>query len=75
MILSQEKAICFEKFLADVSFFCSDKSLSILSEVIPRAGSIFFVETSAATKLSPKISCGIESAAKHHPNNHIVSLN
>ena len=45
----------------------------MLSEVIPRPNSIYFIETSGFSNLDAKVACGIESAAKHHPNNTIVS--
>ena len=50
-----------------------DNDLVPLSEIIPRPNSIYFLETSAASTINPRVACSIESAAKHHPNNNIVS--
>ena len=50
-----------------------DNDLVPLSEIIPRPNSIYFLETSAASTINPRVACSIESAAKHHPNNSIVS--
>ena len=53
--------------------FPRDNNLVPLSEIIPRPNSIYFLETSAASTINPRVACSIESAAKHHPNNNIVS--
>ena len=50
-----------------------DNDVVPLSEIIPRPNSIYFLETSAASTINPRVACSIESAAKHHPNNSIVS--
>jgi hypothetical protein len=52
----------FENSLYEVT----NKSFSVLSELHPRPGSIFFVETSGATDLMAKQSCAIESTASKH---------
>ena len=40
----------------------------LLPALVPQEDSIFLVETSAATRVDPKVLCSLESAARYHPN-------
>ena len=46
----------------------------ILSEIMPRFNSIYFIETSGRMQLTLRQLCVIESAAKYHPNNSVYVL-
>ena len=54
-------------------YYVSFSGNHVLSEIVPRPNSVYFIESSGSSKLDARVACSIESAAKHHPNNTIVS--
>ena len=62
-------------FICMLIHFYSFSKNYMLSEIVPRPNSFYFIETSGSSQFGPRVACSIESAAKHHPNDTIVSQN